>query len=91
MKTKTRNTICCEKGELNFIQPLLDELGYKNIEWINKYNSYIVYDYEPFCSDGFKIRYILKDDVDYNKQKYTEFLIEKIRKTIKHLEDCLSK
>ena len=24
-------------------------------EWKSKYNSYVIYDYEPFCSDGFEI------------------------------------
>ena len=24
-------------------------------EWKSKYNSYVVYDYEPFCSEGFEI------------------------------------
>ncbi|MCM1324102.1 MAG: hypothetical protein NC218_08065 [Acetobacter sp.] len=25
-------------------------------EWMSKYNNYVVYDYEPFCIEGFKLR-----------------------------------
>ena len=28
-------------------------------EWKSKYNSYVVYDYEPFCSEGFEINILL--------------------------------
>ena len=28
-------------------------------EWKSKYNNYVVYDYEPFCSDGFEINLLL--------------------------------
>ena len=27
----------------------------KTQEWRSKYNEHVVYDYEPFCSDGFNI------------------------------------
>ena len=28
-------------------------------EWKSKYNSYVIYDYEPFCSDGFEINLVV--------------------------------
>ena len=28
-------------------------------EWRSKYNHYVVYDYEPFCADGFEITLVL--------------------------------
>lgn len=28
-------------------------------EWKSKYNNYVIYDYEPFCSDGFEINMTL--------------------------------
>ena len=28
-------------------------------EWKSKYNSYVVYGYEPFCSDGFEINIVV--------------------------------
>ena len=28
-------------------------------EWKSKYNNYVIYDYEPFCSDGFEINITL--------------------------------
>lgn len=37
-------------------ETILDTFDYKDIsaiEWRSKYNSYIQYDYEPFCVEGF--------------------------------------
>ena len=28
-------------------------------EWKSKYNSYVVYDYEPFCTEGFEINLVI--------------------------------
>ena len=37
-------------------------------EWKSKYNSYVVYDYEPFCSEGFEINLLLSSfDISYLK------------------------
>ena len=45
-------------------------------EWKSKYNSYVTYDYEPFCSDGFEINVIVSaGDINYLnflKYLYTE-------------------
>lgn len=42
---------------------ILDELDIPVLrsEWRSKYNSYVAYDYEPFCSDGFFNRLILSN------------------------------
>ena len=32
-------------------------------EWRSKYNNYVVYDYEPFCSEGFEITVTLSKNV----------------------------
>ena len=34
-------------------------------EWKSKYNSYVIYDYEPFCSDGFEINVNKLDTIEY--------------------------
>lgn len=57
-------------------------------EWRSKYNSYVVYDYEPFCSDGFEISL----SVSSNKQPYLKFiqyLYNNKVKTIDYLKNCL--
>lgn len=57
------------------IEKMLDKYGDElNIspdkkEWKSKYNSYVLYDYEPFCSDGFilKVYYPVNERVDFLK------------------------
>ena len=56
-------------------------------EWRSKYNSYVVYDYEPFCSDGFEIS-ITISSVSTNYLKFIQYLYENKLKTIEHLEGC---
>ena len=46
-------------------------------EWKSKYNSYVTYDYEPFCSDGFEIN-VLVSSVDMS---YLNFLQAKFFST----------
>ena len=36
-------------------------------EWKSKYNSYVVYDYEPFCSEGFEINILFTPQCLYTK------------------------
>ena len=56
-------------------------------EWKSKYNSYVVYDYEPFCSDGFEINLLLSSfDISYLnfiKDLYNEKLAP-----LEYLESC---
>lgn len=60
------------------VEKLLDESGitYK-MEWKSKYNEYILYDYEPFCSEGYYLRFNIERTllyklnwVLYNANKY---------------------
>lgn len=48
------------------IAKLLDEsnITYKN-EWKSKYNDFVVYDYEPFCIEGFNRKFILERTLTY--------------------------
>lgn len=57
-------------------------------EWISKYNSYVVYDYEPFCSDGFEISLTISS-TSKNYLKFIQYLYENKLKTIEHLKNCL--
>lgn len=57
-------------------------------EWKSKYNSYVTYDYEPFCSDGFEINLIISS-FDENYLDFISFLYENKMNNIKHLKKCL--
>lgn len=53
--------------------------------WQSKYNSYVVYDYEPFCTDGFEI----KTDILFTSNSnmlFSKYLIEKFMENIDMLE-----
>lgn len=58
-------------------------------EWKSKYNSYVVYDYEPFCSDGFEIN-ITVSSFDANYVNFLKFLFENKVRTIEYLKNCLT-
>lgn len=57
-------------------------------EWKSKYNSYVVYDYEPFCSDGFEINLTISSH-DVNYLYFLKFLYENKLETIEYLNSCL--
>lgn len=77
------------------ILPWLEKIALENNcriekkEWRSKYNSYVVYDYEPFCSDGFEISLTLSSTAK-NYLKFIKYLYENKLKTIEHLKNCLA-
>jgi len=76
------------------ILPWLEKVALENNcriekkEWISKYNSYVVYDYEPFCSDGFEISLTISSS-SKNYLKFIQYLYENKLKTIDYLKNCL--
>ena len=58
-------------------------------EWKSKYNSYVVYDYEPFCSDGFEINMVVSS-YDVNYLNFLKYLFENKVKTIEYLKGCMT-
>lgn len=56
-------------------------------EWKSKYNSYVVYDYEPFCSDGFEIN-ILLSSIEMSYLNFIKYLYNEKIATIDYLESC---
>ncbi len=77
------------------VLPWLEKISIENNcriekkEWRSKYNSYVVYDYEPFCSDGFEINLTLSSVSD-NHLKFIQFLYDDKLKTIEYLKSCLA-
>ncbi len=57
-------------------------------EWRSKYNSYVVYDYEPFCSDGFEISLTISSS-SRQYLKFIQYLYENKLQNIEYLENCL--
>lgn len=56
-------------------------------EWKSKYNSYVVYDYEPFCSEGFEINLLLSS-VDISYLNFIKYLYKEKMSTIEYLDNC---
>ncbi len=74
-----------DTGLNNIIDTLEDELGIepKSKEWKSKYNSYVVYDYEPLCVDGFDL---IRKYGDSHKARFMQYLINKRLSDINVLE-----
>ena len=58
-------------------------------EWKSKYNSYVVYDYEPFCADGFEINLVVTS-YDEAYLSFIKYLYEEKINTIDYLNACIS-
>ncbi len=57
-------------------------------EWKSKYNNYVIYDYEPFCSDGFEINITLSSrQSEY--LNFVRYLYNAKVQTIGYLKACL--
>ena len=57
-------------------------------EWKSKYNSYVVYDYEPFCSEGFEINLLLSS-VDISYLNFIKYLYNEKISTLEYLNNCI--
>ena len=58
-------------------------------EWKSKYNKYVIYDYEPFCSDGFEINLTLSSrQSEY--LNFVRYLYENKLQKIGYLKACLN-
>ncbi len=57
-------------------------------EWKSKYNNYVIYDYEPFCSDGFEINLTLTSRQN-EYLNFVRYLYENKIQTIGYLKTCL--
>jgi len=58
-------------------------------EWKSKYNNYVIYDYEPFCSDGFEINITLSSRQD-EYLSFVRYLYENKLQKIGYLKSCLN-
>ena len=58
-------------------------------EWRSKYNNYVVYDYEPFCSDGFEISLTLSSK-SVCFLNFIRYLYEIKVQSIHYLNNCIA-
>lgn len=74
---------------LPWLEDVIDE-NYARLErkeWKSKYNSYVVYDYEPFCTDGFEINLIISAN-DSSFLNFIKYLYDEKVSTIEYLNSC---
>ena len=57
-------------------------------EWKSKYNNYVIYEYEPFCPEGFTIN-VLISSTAFEYINFVRYLYDLKIKMINHLERCI--
>ena len=78
-----------DKNIIDWLEDIIEE-NYGRIErkeWKSKYNSYVVYDYEPFCTDGFEINLVITSH-DPAFLNFIKYLYEEKVNTIEYLKAC---
>ena len=80
-----------DKNIIGWLEDIIEE-NYCRIErkeWKSKYNSYVVYDYEPFCTDGFEINLIITS-YDMAYLNFIKYLYDEKINTIEYLNHCIN-
>ena len=79
-----------DQNILPWLEDVIEENNSKieRKEWKSKYNSYVVYDYEPFCSEGFEIN-ILLSSFDISYLNFIKYLYNEKLSTIEYLDNCI--
>ena len=57
-------------------------------EWKSKYNNYVIYDYEPFCPEGFTINVLISSS-EFEYINFVRYLYDLKIRMINHLERCI--
>ena len=78
------------KDVVNWLEDIAEENNCKieRKEWKSKYNSYVVYDYEPFCSEGFEINLLLSSS-EITYLNFIKYLYKEKISTIDYLNSCI--
>jgi len=78
-----------DKDIMPWLEDIIDENNCKleRKEWKSKYNSYVVYDYEPFCSEGFEINLVITSK-EPSYLQFIKYLYEQKINTIEYLNNC---
>jgi len=78
-----------DKRFVGWLEDIADENNCRieKKEWKSKYNNYVIYDYEPFCSDGFEINLLLSSH-DASYLNFIKYLYDEKINTIEYLNNC---
>ena len=79
-----------DKNIVDWVEDIAEENNCRveRKEWKSKYNNYVVYDYEPFCSEGFEINLILSS-VDISYLNFIKYLYKEKMATVEYLDNCM--
>ena len=79
-----------DQNILPWLEDIIEENNCKleRKEWKSKYNSYVVYDYEPFCTEGFEINLVLSS-CDVSFLNFVKYLYDEKVSTIEYLNSCI--
>ena len=79
------------KNILPWLEDIIDENNSRieRKEWKSKYNSYVVYDYEPFCTEGFEINLIISA-CNQSYLNFIKYLYDEKISTIEYLNHCIT-
>ncbi len=80
------------KDILDWLEEIIEENNgrIEKKEWKSKYNSYVVYDYEPFCTDGFEINLTISS-YDEMYLYFIKYLYDEKVNTIDYLNACIAR
>lgn len=73
----------------NMVKRILEnEAGTAREEWRSKYNNYVMYDYEPFCSEGFMYYVHVTGGISWQHKHFLGMIIKTMLEANQHLENC---
>lgn len=80
-----------DKNIIGWLEDIIEENNSRieRKEWKSKYNSYVVYDYEPFCTDGFEINIVITS-YDAAYLNFIKYLYDEKINTIEYLNSCIN-
>lgn len=80
-----------DQNLLSWLEDIIDEnkARIERKEWKSKYNSYVVYDYEPFCTEGFEINLIISSR-ESSFLNFIKYLYDEKVNTIEYLNNCIT-
>ncbi len=77
-------------SNVQLVEETIEEFGKQlHVEkhWHSKYNDYIVYDYEPFCTDGFNIEYKIEaNEKELVRLNFLYWRLQRILNNLTYLE-----
>ena len=75
---------------LHWLECIIEENNCKveKKEWKSKYNNYVIYEYEPFCPEGFTINVLISSH-SYEYINFVRYLYETKVSVINYLERCV--